>query len=428
MRPLPQRRTSKSSHQQENAMLSRRTLLLVLLTAGAWTLGCGGGSAGSVAQPTPPPPSIQIEVSPQTGTVLLGETLRLAATVSNSTNTGVSWSVEGISGGSPQVGWISVDGVYTAPADLPQGGTVQVMATSNADSSTFATVSISITSDISVSLMPGSVSISLGGAQSFRASVSSSGHPDSSVRWSVSGSSCPSGCGSIDSNGNYTAPSILPNPSLVTITATSVADSTKQASAALSIASNFNLQLTGPSTLQSGVTAALIATLTPAANSKPSGVLSWSLSGPGCTAGASGILKVVTTESSGTAEVNDTASYTAPSSVPQPNSVTITVTPLADPSKRAQAVILIQSATTGALNLSPDVTTLAANHRATLTLTGSGSSGGTRRLITCWSRNSLNGGRHQPAASIKQPWTEGCKEHGPSLFNWLRRRVSERSV
>jgi hypothetical protein len=235
MRPLPQRRTSKSSHQQENATLPRRTLLFVLLTAGAWTLGCGGGGAGSVAQPTPPPPSIQIEVSPQSGTVLLGETLRLAATVSNSTNTGASWGVEGISGGSPQVGLISVDGVYTAPADLPQGGTVQVIATSNADSSKFATVSISITSDISVSLTPGSVSISLGSAQSFRALVSSGGHPDSGVRWSVASLSCPSACGSIDSNGNYTAPSILPNPSLVTITATSVADSAKQASAALSV-------------------------------------------------------------------------------------------------------------------------------------------------------------------------------------------------
>jgi hypothetical protein len=97
---------------------------------------------------------------------------------------------------------------------------------------------------------------------------------------------------------------------------------------------------------------------------------------------------VVTTESSGTAEVNDTASYTAPSSVPQPTSVTITVTPLADPSKQAQAVILIQSAATGALNLSPDVTTLAANHRATLTLTGSENSGGTFN----WSVNGISGG------------------------------------
>jgi hypothetical protein len=56
---------------------------------GAWTLGCGGGGAGSVPQPTPPPPSIQVEVSPQSGTVLLGETLRLTATVSSSsTNNG----------------------------------------------------------------------------------------------------------------------------------------------------------------------------------------------------------------------------------------------------------------------------------------------------------------------------------------------------
>jgi hypothetical protein len=109
-----------------------------------------------------------------------------------------------------------------APAEVPQGGTVQVIATSNADSSKFATVSISITSHISVSLIPGSVSISLGDTQSFRASVSSSGHPDNTVRWSVFGLSCPSSCGSIDSNGNYTAPSILPNPPLATREGTQV--------------------------------------------------------------------------------------------------------------------------------------------------------------------------------------------------------------
>jgi uncharacterized protein YjdB len=102
-------------------------LVSVLLTAGAWTLGCGGGGAGSVTPP-PPPPSITITSS--NGTVFLGETLTFAATVSNTSDTAVAWSVDSISGGSPQVGTITADGVHMAPAVLPPGGTIQVTATS----------------------------------------------------------------------------------------------------------------------------------------------------------------------------------------------------------------------------------------------------------------------------------------------------------
>jgi hypothetical protein len=56
--------------------------LLVLLTAGAWTLGCGGGGAGSVAPPPPPPPpSIVVTVTPTNAVVVLGNAQSLMATV-----------------------------------------------------------------------------------------------------------------------------------------------------------------------------------------------------------------------------------------------------------------------------------------------------------------------------------------------------------
>src|SRR5712664_3580565 len=43
----------------------------VLLAAGAWTLGCGGGGVSPVAPPPPPPPpTITVTVSPPTGAVL----------------------------------------------------------------------------------------------------------------------------------------------------------------------------------------------------------------------------------------------------------------------------------------------------------------------------------------------------------------------
>ena len=364
----------------------RFALVCVLLAMGAWTLSCGGGGAGSVTPPPPPPPSIQVIVTPNSGTVLLGETLAFTASVSNSTDTSVIWSVNGITGGSPQAGTISADGVYTTPADLPQGGTVQVTATSHADSSKFATVSVTISSDITVAISPGTASVELGAAQTFHASISSNGKPDPAIRWSLSGSSCPNSCGSVDVNGNFTAPQILPGNASATLTATSVADPSKQNSANVLITSSFSLQLSAPATVQPGVTAALVATMTPVPGSNPSSALSWSLSGSGCSGTACGILTVTTTQSAGGNSIANTANYTAPVTTPQPDTVTITVTPQADPTKKAQAnITIVQGA---GVSISPPTATLAANERITLTasLNGAANNG------LAWSVNGVSGG------------------------------------
>ncbi len=366
--------------------MRRFALACVLLAMGAWTLSCGGGGAGSVTPPPPPPPSIQVIVTPNSGTVLLGETLAFTASVSNSTDTSVIWSVSGITGGSPQAGTISADGVYTAPADLPQGGMVQVTATSHADSSKFATASVTISSDISVSISPATANVELGAVQAFHASISSNGKPDPTIRWSLSSSACPSACGSVNANGNYTAPQILPGNAGVTLTATSAADPSKQNSASVLITSNFTLQLSAPATVQPGVTAALVATMTPVPGSNPSSVLSWSLSGAGCSGAACGILTVTTTQSAGGNATADTANYTAPVTVPQPDTVTVTVTPQADPTKAQQANITIAQG--ASLSISPPTATLADNERITLTasLNGAANNG------LSWSVNAVSGG------------------------------------
>jgi hypothetical protein len=325
-------------------------------------------------------------VTPNPGTVLLGETLAFTASVSNSTDTTVIWSVNGITGGSPQAGTISADGVYTAPADLPQGGTVQVTATSHADSSKFATVSVTISSDITVSISPATASVELGAAQAFHASISSNGKPDPAIRWSLSGSSCPNSCGSVDATGNYTAPQILPGNASVTLTAASAADPSKQNSANVLITSSFSLQLSAPATVQPGVTAALVATMTPVAGSNPSSTLSWSLSGTGCSGSACGILTVTTIQSAGGNAVADTANYTAPITVPQPDTVTVTVTPQADPTKAQQANITIVQGT--GLSISPPTATLADNERITLTA----SLNGVANNGLAWSVNGVSGG------------------------------------
>jgi hypothetical protein len=372
---------------QKVALGLLQLLLLALLTGAAAAIGgcssaSGGGSGGKV---NPPIPEIVVSVAPQAGTVLLGGTVSFTASVSNTSDTSVAWSVNKILGGSAQAGTISLDGVYTAPASVPQGGTVLVTATSHADSSKSGSASLSISSDIAVSVSPASANVELGSIQTFRASVSSGGNPDSTIRWSLAGAACPAACGTIDASGNFTAPQILPNPAIVTIIATSAADPSKQNSAVVTVLSDFTLQINAPASLSTGATTSIVATMTPVTGSNPSGQLSWKVSGAGCGGNACGILTVTTAQSAGGNSVADTANYTAPSNAPQPNTVVVTVTPQADPTKKVQASINIQGG--AGLSISPVAATLAANHRTTLTVTEAGVSGALN-----WSVNSVAGG------------------------------------
>ena len=187
MRPLPQTRHERFTVKDLEPRLRQLALAGALLTAGAWTLGCGGGGAGSVTSSPPPPPSIIVDITPSSGTLFLGGTLIFTATVSNTTDTAVTWSVNSISGGSPQVGTITADGVYMAPADLPPGGTIQVTATSHADSTKSSSASVTVSSDVGISVSPASSAVELGSTQGFHASIISGGHPDTTVHWSLSG-------------------------------------------------------------------------------------------------------------------------------------------------------------------------------------------------------------------------------------------------
>lgn len=317
---------------------------------------------------------------------MLGNQMTLTVTVSNSTDTTVSWSVNGIAGGNSTVGTISSAGVYTAPGDLPSTATVQITATSQADPTKSSAANVTVTSDITLSLTPNPASIELGATQRFQATVTSSGHPDTTVRWSLSGAACPSACGTVDLSGTLTAPGILPSPASVTLTAQSVADPSKQASAAVTITSNFSLQLSAPSGLPAGTSATIVATLTPLPNSNPSTALAWSLSGAGCSGSSCGVLSVTTTQSTAGSPTADSATYTAPSTAPSPNIVTVTVTPQADPSKKAQATIAIQAGVS--VSVSPLTDTLAANHRVTLAVQVNGTS----NAAVNWNVNGVPGG------------------------------------
>jgi hypothetical protein len=87
---------------------------------------------------------------------------------------------------------------------------------------------------VSVSVSPATANIRAGAGYSFSASVS--GSTNTSVTWSVNSTAGGnSTLGTIDSNGNYSAPTTLPSPNSVSVTATSGADPTKSSSASVTL-------------------------------------------------------------------------------------------------------------------------------------------------------------------------------------------------
>jgi uncharacterized protein (DUF1800 family) len=74
----------------------------------------------------------------------LGATTQFTATVTNTSNTAVSWQVNGITGGSTATGTISAGGLYTAPATLPTPSTVNVGAVSQANGAASSTLTEAI--------------------------------------------------------------------------------------------------------------------------------------------------------------------------------------------------------------------------------------------------------------------------------------------
>jgi hypothetical protein len=102
-----------------------------------------------------------------------------------------------------------------------------VTATSVANTSLKATASVSVSPVASISVTPSTASVTAGGSVQLSATVT--GESNTAVTWSLSG------VGSTSSSGLYTAPSSLSSGTSVTVTATSVANSSLIASASITI-------------------------------------------------------------------------------------------------------------------------------------------------------------------------------------------------
>ncbi len=262
--------------------------------------------------------SVSVSVSPTTASLQVGQQKQFAATVSGTSNTAVTWKASG--------GTITSGGLYTAPSSA---GTYNVTATSAADStkSASAVVTVSQPTQVSISISPSTVTLSTGGQEHFTASVS--GSSNTGVTWAASG-------GTITTSGLYTAPS---SAGTYNVTATSAADSTKSASAVVTVSQPTQVSISiSPSTvsLSTGGQAQFTAKVSGTSNT----AVTWSASGG--TVGTSGLYVApsaagtYTIKAESAADPTKSASATASVSVAQSISVRVSPTTVAMPQKWQQ--------------------------------------------------------------------------------------------
>ena len=108
-------------------------------------LGFGlGASLLAAACGSSPQPPIIVTISPTTAYVPASYALQFSATVAETTNARVVWSVGNTVGGSSTVGFITQTGYYQAPTSVPSPNQVTVMVTSQEDDTKSASATVTI--------------------------------------------------------------------------------------------------------------------------------------------------------------------------------------------------------------------------------------------------------------------------------------------
>ncbi|HUI77002.1 MAG TPA: DUF1800 family protein [Bryobacteraceae bacterium] len=103
-----------------------------------------------------------VDVAPPTASVRSGITQQFSATVTGNTNTGVTWSVNGVPGGNFALGFITANGFYTAPPVVPSPNAITVTATSVADTTASGNSAVTLENPLAVLSELDPVSISIG--------------------------------------------------------------------------------------------------------------------------------------------------------------------------------------------------------------------------------------------------------------------------
>jgi len=169
--------------------------------------------SGTLLVPVTVPPPIVI--APPVVSLYPGDTEQFVAQLHIAAITGtVNWSAT-----PPGVGTISSTGRYTAPSAISAQQVVTVTATNAADNTQSGSASVMLYPFASAQVSPATATLGPSQTQQFQATVQNAANSNMAVSWSIS----PSGAGTVDGTGLYTAPASITSTQTVTLTATSVA-------------------------------------------------------------------------------------------------------------------------------------------------------------------------------------------------------------
>jgi hypothetical protein len=241
-------------------MPNGKPVLLVLfgLIVVFFSSGCGGTSNNTNIS--------SIDITPTTMSVGINSQVDFTAVVNlanstTTTNTTVTWQVNGTTGGNPTLGTIvssSTDtnvGIYTAPGVVPTSNNGQVTITaiitvssgSSTSSSTTITSNnaiVTVTVGTGISVTPSQHTVPAGGTFQFSAMLNNV--LDTNATWSVS-SDNGGDIGSINpTTGLYTAPFAPPPGGVVTVTATDNSSGTAETATAKATIVYSDASLRGP--------------------------------------------------------------------------------------------------------------------------------------------------------------------------------------
>jgi hypothetical protein len=138
-------------------------------------------------------PAIFVTISPNPVSVVVGTQQQFTAAVAGSSNTAVTWAVNGTPGGNSTVGTISTSGLFQAPVTIPTPATVTVTAVSQADGKTTGSATVTIAS-APTAAQPAPQTISPGGTATYSLLLNANtGAPGQPLTLSCSTSSLPPG-------------------------------------------------------------------------------------------------------------------------------------------------------------------------------------------------------------------------------------------
>lgn len=270
------------------------------------------------------PGQVSVAVSPSSVQLNTGAQQTFKASISGTNNTAVQWSVSGYGCAGATCGTITSGGIYIAPSTAPNPSFVFVTATSVADSTQSSSAMVTIVQQIAVSISPTSAQVAVGGRQQFTAQVT--GTTTTGVTWSVAGAGCSgSACGTVSSTGLYTAPSAVPNPAHVTVTAIANADGKTAASATVTIILPIEVTISPTSAI---VTVGQQQQFRVSISGSTNKAVTWSISGSSCSGTTCG-------------SITSAGLYTAPASVPSTATVVVKATSQANNVSSASAVVTV---------------------------------------------------------------------------------------